>query len=348
MIRAILDWIVSLFRRGPAVAEPQKPKTKRARREKDHFGVHYYLGDLLNALESIFEDLPLLKKSDPDAYAMINRWGAVAVSSDVLVYEDDLDPFMAKHLPSFGAHHSGPSSHYKKGQIPARFVYFRKERRPTNVQAANGAIYCCGATYHIKGKPIATTFYVSLAADGTVTPLRVCTPKRQKPGFCRMEWGYPWVLQALAEDHEMTPEQIAVKLFTACANVALARNAGLTVRVSRGKSRAVFAIDLLRTPYFFADRQKTVNERGRTKPIVHLVKGHWRTKSGGGRKWVKSHFRGVREFEWNGYDVKVGLAGKHGAALSDFDVAQWSDRPDPKFETLTADEVAERMDGHIV
>ena len=75
-----------------------------------------------------------------------------------------------------------------------------------------------------------------------------------------------------------------------------------------------FSIDMLRTPYFFADRKKVVNENGNTKKIFHIVRGHKR-KNG---TFIKTHFRGLREFVWNDYQVKIGLAGLHRKSIFEF------------------------------
>jgi hypothetical protein len=94
----------------------------------------------------------------------------------------------------------------------------------------------------------------------------------------------------------------------------------MTVRVRKGTAVISFAIDMLRTPYFFADRDKTVTVNGRTHKILHVVRPHLRIGPDGRRHIVRMHFRGLRKFKWNGYSVSIGIAGWHGVAFSDFGI----------------------------
>lgn len=88
-------------------------------------------------------------------------------------------------------------------------------------------------------------------------------------------------------------------------------DSGVHVRVAKGSKRVTFAIDMLRTPYFFKDRDKTVNENGKTQKIFHIVAGHKRKLANGEETTVKSHFRGIRKFMWNGFKINILLNGKH-------------------------------------
>ena len=81
----------------------------------------------------------------------------------------------------------------------------------------------------------------------------------------------------------------------------------------------VFYVDVktfFRSPYFFKDRDKAVNQNGKTKKIFHIVAAHERSLPDGNKKFVKSHFRGIRKFMWNGYKVNIILNGKHAKSMN--------------------------------
>jgi hypothetical protein len=56
-----------------------------------------------------------------------------------------------------------------------------------------------------------------------------------------------------------------------------------------------------------------VNENGRRKRIFHIVRPHVRADG----RAVKMHFRGMRDFAWNGYRIVVTVPGLHHAELSE-------------------------------
>lgn len=336
MIQAFMRWV----RRKPAPAikaEPPKPKKRRPRREKGHYGTHFYLGDLLDRLDQTFKDMRVLKKSDRDAYNVFKRLGATTVSSDML-FATDLQPHHVKSLPAMACLHIHKEDDYDPDLIPMRFLYMFREtskrsmRKRGLVEIAPGKIFRMGRTFDLDGKAMAGFFFVSVSQDGKVTPLRQevkhYTLRRRGPtGHLQRECsgvtvGYPFVLQEVADRRfDGDVNAAAREFFAIVAGAASARDAGVTIRVRKRQESAAFAIDMERTPYFFADREKTVNENGQTKRIFHVVRGHMRTTAGGHKKFIKPHFRGIRRFIWNGYVVRISLTGKHAASLSSFDVA---------------------------
>ena len=69
-MKKLLEWLRSLFRKP--VEKVIKKRKKSKRRSADHYGAHYYLGDLLDGLDSAFDCLPLFKKTDPEHYKMLS------------------------------------------------------------------------------------------------------------------------------------------------------------------------------------------------------------------------------------------------------------------------------------
>ena len=322
---SMLTWIKSLFARWLKKSDGESsPRRHTAtRRPKEHTGAHYYLSDLLDNIDRAFKDFRAFKTADKEAYSLYRHLGAAVFSNDVLLGREGWGYLDVDNLPSFFcAHISHPKASEEK--INASFRYMMKIDKPVNVQPTNGTVYRVGGVYSDGERlHVASVFHVSVAGDGTVVPLKEICVRSERPAFkkrnrfdCgpvirRATWDYPNMLRDIASDNDKTIEKVARDWFYITAEASLTQNAGITVRVRKGADVANFAIDMLRTPYFFADREKTVNEKGRTKRILHIVKAHYRTGAGGSKKLVKSHFRGLRKFTWNGYKVSIGLNGWH-------------------------------------
>lgn len=118
----------------------------------------------------------------------------------------------------------------------------------------------------------------------------------------------------------------------------------LQVRCERDGEVARFGIDLLRTPYFFKDREAVDGKR--KKKIFHIVRAHKRNTKGK-IKYVRSHFRGQRKFTWAGCKVELIMPGKH-ASHSALEYMMDGYEPDDSNTdaTLAADEVAKVLDNH--
>lgn len=140
----------------------------------------------------------------------------------------------------------------------------------------------------------------------------------------RSAWDYPRSIKMLYEDRKLpedeTIEEYAANMFWLAATPYEDVLSGVRVQAAKGGVVAAFSIDLLRTPYFFKDREWVANEKGSRKRIFHIVRTHER-KAKDGVRYVKSHFRGSRNFKWNGYDITITMPGKHHPDLLQWDVA---------------------------
>jgi hypothetical protein len=77
-----------------------------------------------------------------------------------------------------------------------------------------------------------------------------------------------------------------------------------SVTVKKKGDRVTFSIDRTLTKKYFVDRNKVVDDKGRTKRIIHYVKEHERVRDE--KKYlVKEHLRGLSKFQWKGYDCTV-------------------------------------------
>lgn len=332
-------WIAAWFRgttfRTPVDMEqdaPQVPRTERKPRAKvneDATQAHYYMGDLLAQLDNYFSDFEYLKRGHPNMAAVFERFGVGVCSSNRLT-SADLEPSFIARLPAQGCFYSG--RHDTADTLVWRFMYFQKRNRPINVQVTNHTVYEIGGVYGVKQRNF-FQFYIAIDEAGSIRVLKQIRPVYHSVGkgsrranIFRMEWVYPAFLMDWVADSNKrrnatdTVDEFAASLFSFMANNVQRNEFDMNVRVRKDGRIATFSINMLRTPYFFADRDKTKNENGNTVRILHIVRPH--TRNG---KAIRAHWRGERRFTWNGYEVSIGMPGKHFAPLTEFAAAAWEE-----------------------
>lgn len=335
IIKSFLRWLRSFVRpHAPEIdavpcqleelhATPQKelPRTKMSR-GREELGPFYYMSGLLDNLDNFFADYDFLRRNDPEMATVFSNLGC-AISNDRQLFSSDIQPAFTRQLPSVGCVYMGRGGDGKE-RINCRFLYFQKLYQPINVQPTNGTTYSITAVYDDKRLKI-SKYHIAVFPDGTARVLKeghvktytVGKSRSKKSTFHRFEWSYPWVASALQENwnedrsDKLTIHEAATNMAAILFNYAANSELGVNVRVKKSGRTATFSIDMLRTPYFFADRQKTVNVNGKTEKILHFVRPHTRTSRSGVTKTIKGHWRGVRQFVWNGYDVSIGMPGKH-------------------------------------
>lgn len=332
IINMIKSWWEHLWTRQTE-AEPAKKKITRKQRDRFHYGAHYYLTDLLDQMDRAFSGMDALKKADPQAYKRFLKMSCNVFSKHMLAERGDEKAWAdvgnqfsinVKDIPSQGCVYVPANFEANDDNLYPLFIYFHRMKKPINVQQSNGVIVEIGMCWanNDTSKPVADVFWVSVAEDGSVTPLKELVKKAEKVDrkikrkgiqpftFYRASWEHSEVLKYGAGCRHETIEQTAYWSLWTAINCTLAADSGINVRVMKGARRLTFAIDMLRTPYFFKDREKVVNENGNTKKIFHIVAAHKRVVNGV-EQIVKSHTRGLRKFMWNGYRVNILLLQKH-------------------------------------
>jgi hypothetical protein len=351
-VKGLWGFIRSLF---PSKGD-DPGRAKRKRRSRDHGGEHYYLGDLLDNMANCFDAFGALKKNNNEVYELARHTGARVCNSDVMTSVAAEAMFRNRTRPFFAFIHTAFKDDGKTDWVAPTFLYLMKKNRPINVQPTNHECYLVGGAYHETKKDIHTIdeFYVSVDGAGNVTPLKVCTPVRHVVGkgrkaaeVTRMSWDYPRILKETVEvraakGKEVTLQEQAEIVFNYALNAYYSgTESGFTVRASKGSEAVAFSIDMERTPYFFNDREKVKNENGQTKKIFHIVRAHKRKGAG----YVKSHFRGLRRFKWNGYSVLISMTGKHRPSLRDatFGAYDEADKTRPDVPMTSAEELAAKI-----
>ena len=328
-----------------------KTKRKSARRNKNHYGAHYYLGDLLDQIDGTFAGLRLLKKHSRDDYNLFSQTGITACNSDVLTTVENNGWVDFNALPAFGAFHMGGGD-VDGDKVACKLIFFNKIKRPYNVQPSNHTIYMLSLVYELRGKPAFFQIFVAVDTLGNINPLKMCHPKyfgfkrnssQQDDGFMRMTWDWPDGLKEVARAQGEDVIQCAKWLFWSALNMSMTSSSGITVRVKKKKDVATFAIDMERTPYFFADRDKVANHNGQTKKIFHIVRGHRRNNANGTTTSIRTHFRGLRKFTWNGYEVLVSLNGKNNIDIFDITIPSYNENDICPKDAMDNEQLGERI-----
>jgi hypothetical protein len=201
-----------------------------------------------------------------------------------------------------------------------------------------------------KGVMLCFTFHVAVDAEGNVKALRERHRSIVKNDIPVREWKTPIFLRECAKKRNVTPDQAATELFRIVAGATEHAASGVQVRAKREDGLcATFNVDMLRTPYFFQDRDKTTTANGRTKRIFHIARAHERNLASGKTLFVKSHFRGERKFTWNGYRVEITMPGLHHSIWQRFTSAAHDATADdlPQGAMVGMPEFGEMVDRHM-
>jgi len=332
LLRNIFNKAYAIISRLWKKPEPEQPKKRKKirQRSRDHLGAHYYLGDLLDQLDNSFKSLDSLKKVNRGAYNTFSKVSCHVTSTDLMRGTGNQYSITRDQIPSVGCSFISDIGDKRVTKVvdgeefrAPTFCYFKRIKNPINVQQSNGVVLEVCSVFEFEDGPQAVNYYVSIDEDLNITPLKELhvkevpvrpkvSRKNNRPfSIRRAYWQQAPYIESMAKEHHETVEEAAAYLTWIAINSVLAMDSGVHVRVAKGSKRVTFAIDMLRTPYFFKDRDKTVNENGKTQKIFHIVAGHKRKLANGEETTVKSHFRGIRKFMWNGFKINILLTGKH-------------------------------------
>jgi hypothetical protein len=334
-----------------------------AKEDVEQQGTFYFRGTILDQLETYFKLLRRFKRADRDAYDLYSQIGATISTGKMLNVIWELPAFWhdREKRPAFGCMFFGPDS--TPDLCCPQFFYFNKVRHNPSLQQFDGDIYEvvlyfddlennprwmreCGATVGmhfgvdaaskitlLKSKQIRHT---TVDYRGTANYGGKTRKVRSSESIPHTTWDYPERLYDLWKGHksrsssifrpETSMEEWFCSLFLpiAAQHVAAAET-GVRVQVrAQNNDAAIFCIEPKRTAYFFRDRKAVVSERGTKKRIFHVVKPHRRELAGGRVRYVKMHFRGLRQFEWNSYRVTITVPGLHHLPMMEFTPASFT------------------------
>ena len=334
-----------------------KRKYKKVDPDIEKAGQWYYLRDILGRLKNHFTYLKKMRRNDPKGYALYSKIGGYIVG-DKTMWNAGVSLNAAwrnGHRPAFGMLATPEMHCISKDGISMRMGYFMKEKNPYFVQPHNGDVYRVVVYYVDNADTVQypMTFYVGVDTGGEMRLLQNAYIKPQLIRSSRhgnsiikhAAFGYPPEVANTAKEKEDTPQEWAQRVFNMIATTSYSASSGMHVRASKNNLTALFCVDMLRTPYFFKDRDLVVNENGNTKKIMHIVRTHKRITNGV-EKYIKSHFRGLRKFMWGGYKVIISMPEKHHAAIGDFSEAGHDEKDLPK-RSVSLEGMTEALNQHL-
>jgi hypothetical protein len=339
-------------------------------------GQWYFKRGILDELDRYMGYLKRMRRADGEAYGLYSKIGGHMIPPETLVaLGGRLSPWFLKTLPGFGcvAVAMGKVEHEdekKANRVGARFMYFtRYKGSPWFAQRSNVAAVVYKVTIHWDREdfsaPFQQDYVVAVQPDGEIEPLRVLKQEAQRISHRRGEgkarkgsnysvvhhqrWGIPDGFVEWAADRKVEPSVLMKRVFTGMMNwFEMANSSMIRISASKNGLSAVFGVDVTRTPYFFRDRDPVVSPDGKKRRIFHVARTHMRTLPDGRVRGVKMHFRGLRQFTWNGYDILITVPNWHHANLAEWGAEALDEQDwDGVGDMMDQPQMGERLARHI-
>ena len=194
------------------------------------------------------------------------------------------------------------------------------------------AIYECGAAWKSEKnkKLLWGNWYIAL--DRKTGEVEVCSVLNQKETrikdytYVNKVWGEPSMASAdFCNVQANEGASVLRTVFIDCYESWQIMDSVWKVSVVKEGQRVTWTVPQGETKYFFADRDTTVTDaKGARKKIIHHVAQHVR-KTEAGESMVREHIRGLGNFNWRGYAVKV-ISPKFHVTANDFDAGALGER----------------------
>jgi hypothetical protein len=192
---------------------------------------------------------------------------------------------------------------------------------------------------------------IELTKDGCARPLKIqrdrfldC-PRSKQAGYSDVrrtvkKWDYQFTkefIAALKTDFQFTPETYILMEIGLCLRCFEEANASMIqVRAAKNDICTLINVNVEDTPDFFNDREDVIVD-GVKKRIFHIVRPHERVVRNK-TALVHLHFRGLRQFVWNGYAIEISVPGRDHFDINDFNCTAIDD-DDGKRKGHTLDKV---------
>ena len=317
-----------------------RTKVKRTQKEPD---TETFTG-LLDGLEDCFYSMQVpiihgswLEKKDVSA---IKKMGIYVPTPMEIEFKKQ--PTIDSDVPlvSIASAYLIPKKYDTKEEMHPRFAFCIKNKRlPESVEMICGTPYQFGLCVELTSteagkemKPKTFWFWCWIVVTPT-GEIRIpnemqqvfvsITHKRKKSGFkgvrgARQSTAHlrKWCLPSLAIAEENRDQTAHEKLLKSTFRQLLLwwkrREDQWSVGVRKDGHRVTFSVAKEHTSAYFADRDTVVNVDGKPRKIIHFVREHRRSSG----SVVKSHVRGLREFDWKGYHCVVTAPGFNGRLLT--------------------------------
>jgi hypothetical protein len=228
--------------------------------------------------------------------------------------------------------------HETDDRLNPRFAFaIRQPGLPPSVEQVKGTPYQFGECYELSGpkrgeeKP--RTFWmwawVVVRPDGLIVfprekqrVVHQLNHRRlshdstsRRSSFTSTSWRAPALIDRRGDREEHTQQEVEHLLSCMFRQLLLwwaGRESQWSVGVRKSGKRVTFSVRPEHTAAYFSDRNKVATQEGKSKKIIHFVREH--TRSNG--SVVRAHVRGLREFEWRGYQCAVTAPSLTGAVLT--------------------------------
>jgi hypothetical protein len=162
---------------------------------------------------------------------------------------------------------------------------------------------------------------------------------RQSTAYLQ-KWCLPSIAIAEENRDQTEHEQFLKSMFRQLLLWWKRREDHWSVGVRKDGHRVTFSVAKEHTSAYFVDRDTVVNVNGKPRKIIHFVREHRRSNG----SVVKSHIRGLREFEWKGYHCVVTAPGLNGRLLTNLTLEPVDVDPNkPPEEYMETDALAVTM-----
>lgn len=314
-----------------AVTEEAAPKPPRPRRKRTQEPAnHQTFAELLENLDASFETMRVpefagswLGRREVRA---IHKMGVFVAQDFAMELMDDPKIPVGIPLPTIASCFMIHKKHETGDRIAPRFAFAIKQPSlPPGVEQVRGVAYQFGECYELTaGRQVGEkprTFWiwswVVVKQDGSIVfpkerqkVVHHINHRRRSAGattrsstFSSQAWRSPALIEMrdCEKQTQEETERFLGSMFRQLITWWVARESQWSVGVRKDGRRVTFSIRPEQTAAYFADRNHVVNEGGKNKKIIHFVRAHQRANGA----VVKSHVRGLREFQWRGYRCAV-------------------------------------------
>jgi len=341
--------------------------------ETEMYGEFNFRDTILQQLERYFVYLARMRKHDNSAFQFYRQYGATLLpyiktgsydrgGSKSTAHEPPppLSDWFHQTRPAFGCFVYGAdpaTEQYEARTKPKRgyklfvpkFMYFTKFKKPpANLQPIDGGdIYTMTIWWDRPFDPkykskygVPEEFGIWVSADGKqLVALRSLDTEmipiwsRRRHEFFHIPqraWRIPGDFEQWAKREGVDVQTFLTGIFLdATEQHTLTQLSMVRVAVTKDDMTATFSVNVHKMAYFFQDRDIRIADDGARRRIFHIVRAH--TRKNGAE--VKFHFRGEREFNWAGYQVRITVPGRDHHNWADFDVGaeEYDGRRDKRY-----------------
>lgn len=252
-----------------------------------------------------------------------------------------------KNVPFFGSREGGDYEFYEFGNLTPKDVKFSSHVKAPKLDRAVSSYFV--VMVHKKTGEI-----IALPTQQKKV-VRLPKTKRAKQGnqpvtYSINTMGYEIPDACDSKDACKINRRKAIELqFKLLYSLIMRRETGTNIVARKNGIKVTFLVAENSWKRFFRNRIDAIASDGKRKRIFHAVVAHERVCHNGKITPVRTHYRGTRNFDWNGYNIKIVMPGRHGMAQSDFNIPgeyieQVNDTPPSGEETISIEDIPNILD----